>query len=325
MSCFHPLTMYRSAVDIGKYTFKYSEAFTDLPTTPIKCGQCSGCKLEHARQWALRIKHEALMHPQNSFITLTYDNEHLPPTGTLVLKHWQLFMKRLRKKVNDDIIKDNKKNNTNFPPKKLSFYHCGEYGEKQGRPHYHAIIFNHQFSDLIPIPRKKDLHTSEKLKTLWGKGHISVGSVTFESASYVASYVQKKINGPKAEAINMSNGLRHYERMTAEGEVITLKKEYSTMSRNPGIAGDWLTQYYTDIYPSDFTTHKGKKHSLPAYYDRQYEILTKTNPDLIKIETIKAKRSAKMRNLRHLFTPEALKQKEVHHKAKMALYKRNTL
>jgi len=308
MSCFHPLTMYRSAVNIGKYTFKYSEAFKDLPTTPIKCGQCSGCKLENARQWAIRIKHEASMHPQNSFITLTYDNEHLPPTGTLVLKHWQDFMKRLRKK---------------YSYKKLSFYHCGEYGEKQGRPHYHAIIFNHQFSDLIPIPRKKDLHTSETLKTLWGKGHISVGSVTFESASYVASYVQKKINGPKAEAINMSNGLRHYERMTPEGEVITLKKEYATMSRRPGIASRWLAKHHTDIYPSDFVTHKGKKQSLPKYYDTQYEILTLDNPEIL--ETILKKRSAKMRNLRHLFTPEALKQKEVHHKAKMALYKRNTL
>ena len=306
MSCFHPISAYYKLGGGITWTYKESNGIKTI----IKCGQCSGCKLEKARQWALRIKHEASLHANNTFITLTYDNEHLPPTGTLVLKHWQDFMKRLRKK---------------YSHKKLSFYHCGEYGEKQGRPHYHAIIFNHQFSDLIPIPRKKDLHTSEILKTLWGKGHVSVGSVTFESASYVASYVQKKINGPKAEAINMSNGLRHYERMTAEGEVITLKSEYATMSRNPGIAGDWLTKYYTDIYPSDFTTHKGKKHSLPAYYDRQYEILTKTNPDLIKIETIKAKRSLKMKGLAHLFTPEALKQKEVHHKAKMALYKRNTL
>jgi hypothetical protein len=248
------------------------------------------------------------MHTENSFITLTYDNENCPRTGTLVLKHWQDFMKRLRKK---------------YSHKKLSFYHCGEYGEQQGRPHYHAIIFNHQFSDLIPIPRKKDLHTSEILKTLWGKGHISVGSVTFESASYVASYVQKKINGPKAEAINMSNGLRHYERMTAEGEVITLKKEYATMSRRPGIASRWLAKHHSDIYPSDFVTHKGKKQSLPKYYDTQYEILTQDNPETM--ENILKKRSAKMRKLRHLFTPEALKQKEVHHKAKMALYKRNTL
>jgi len=306
MSCFHPISAYYKLGGGITWTYKESNGIKTI----IKCGQCSGCKLEKARQWALRIKHEASLHANNTFITLTYDNEHLPPTGTLVLKHWQDFMKRLRKK---------------YSHKKLSFYHCGEYGEKQGRPHYHAIIFNHQFSDLIPIPRKKDLHTSEILKTLWGKGYVSVGSVTFESASYVASYVQKKINGPKAEAINMSNGLRHYERMTAEGEVITLKSEYATMSRNPGIAGDWLTQYHTDIYPSDFTTHKGKKHSLPAYYDRQYEILTKTNPDLIKIETIKQKRQDKMKGLAHLFTPEALKQKEVHHKAKMALYKRNTL
>jgi hypothetical protein len=121
----------------------------------------------------------------------------------------------------------------------------------------------------------------------------------------------------------MSNGLKHYERMTAEGEVITLKKEYSTMSRNPGIAGNWLTRYHTDIYPSDFVTHKGKKFPLPAYYDKQYEKLSSLNPEIL--ENIKIKRSAKMRKLRHLFTPEALKQKEVHHKAKMALYKRNTL
>jgi hypothetical protein len=154
MSCFHPLQMYHSRTPGQKYTFKLREAWNDLGTIPVKCGQCSGCKLENARQWAIRIKHEASMHPQNSFITLTYDNEHLPPTGTLVLKHWQDFMKRLRKK---------------YSHKKLSFYHCGEYGEKQGRPHYHAIIFNHQFSDLIPIPRKKDLHTSEILKTSGAK------------------------------------------------------------------------------------------------------------------------------------------------------------
>jgi hypothetical protein len=311
MSCFHPLTAYWATPYGSGITFVKEK--TIYTTNPIKlpCGQCSGCKLENARQWAIRIKHEASMHANNTFITLTYDNEHLPPTGTLVLKHWQDFMKRLRKK---------------YSHKKLSFYHCGEYGEKQGRPHYHAIIFNHQFSDLIPIPRKKDLHTSKTLDQLWGKGFTSVGSVTFESASYVASYVQKKINGPKAEAINMSNGLRHYERMTAEGEVITLKKEYATMSRNPGIAALWLTKHHTDIYPSDFVTHKGKKHALPKFYDRQYEMLinsTGHNPEIM--ETIKQKRQYKMESLKHLFTPEALKQKEVHHKAKMALYKRNTL
>ena len=304
MSCFHPLTAYHKIN--GGITWTYRES-NGIKLT-IKCGQCSGCKLENARQWAIRIKHEASMHSQNSFITLTYDEKNLPPTGTLVLKHWQDFMKRLRKSQSH---------------KKLSFYHCGEYGEKQGRPHYHAIIFNHQFSDLIPIPRKKDLHTSETLKTLWGKGHISVGSVTFESASYVASYVQKKINGPQAEAINQSNGLKHYERMTREGEVITLKKEYATMSRRPGIASRWLAKHHTDIYPSDFVTHKGNKQSLPKYYDTQYEILTKDTPEIM--QTILKKRQNKMKKLAHLFTPEALKQKEVHHKAKMALYKRKTL
>lgn len=306
MPCFHPLKMYPSRTSPGQLTMRYSEAWTDLPHTPVRCNQCSGCKLENARQWALRIKHEASEHDNNTFITLTYDNEHLPEGGTLVLKDWQDFMKRVRKK---------------YKYKKLSFYHCGEYGEKQGRPHYHAIIFNHQFTDLTPIPRKKDLYTSEQLLKLWQhKGHVSVGSVTFESASYVANYVQKKINGPKAEVINQSNGLRHYERMMPDGEIITLKPEYATMSRNPGIAANWLAKNHKDIYPSDFVTHKGKKQGLPKYYDKQYEILY---PD--QMEEIKKQRQLKMKKLAHQYTPEALKAKEIHHRAKMALYKREKL
>ncbi len=118
----------------------------------------------------------------------------------------------------------------------------------------------------------------------------------------------------------MSNGLRHCERMTREGEVITLKKEYATMSRRPGIASRWFAKHHTDIYPSDFVTHKGKKQSLPKYYDTQYEILTQDNPQTM--ENILKKRSFKMKGLAHQFTHEAFKQKEIHHKAKKTLYKR---
>jgi len=321
MSCFHPLTAYWATPYGSGITFVKKETIYTTNPVPIKCGRCTGCRLEYTRQWALRIKHEAELHTNNSFITLTYNDSHLPKNGTLKLEDFQKFMKRLRKALS---------------PKKISFYHCGEYGEQGSkRPHYHAIIFNHQFTNLQSIgSKKKPLYTSQQLHNLWKQplnkgdkptsiGHHSIGKVTFESASYVASYVQKKLTGPRADAINMSNGLRHYERMTPQGEVITLKPEYATMSRNPGIAGNWLTQNHTDIYPSDFVTHKGKKHSLPLYYDLQYAKLTEKNPEIL--ENIKLKRSAKMQQLAYLFTPEALKQKEVHHKAKMALYKRNTL
>merc|ERR1711906_76548 len=118
--------------------------------------------------------HESSLYTNNIFITLTYDAEHLPEYGTLVKKDFQDFMKRLRKKYNK---------------KKIRYYQCGEYGEKFGRPHYHAIIFNHTFPDMEKVPGKhKDLYTPEILKKIWKKGHVSIGTVNFETAAYVANY-----------------------------------------------------------------------------------------------------------------------------------------
>ena len=51
------------------------------------------------------------MHMFNSFVTLTYDDDHLPEYNSLNYKHFQDFMKRLRKSHNG-----------------VRFYMCGEYG-----------------------------------------------------------------------------------------------------------------------------------------------------------------------------------------------------
>jgi hypothetical protein len=262
----------------------------------------------------MRILHEASLYLHNSFITLTYNNAHLPGTqpddngnydaeGTLKLSDWQYFMKRLRKKYVPKNPNPELKN-----PDAIRFYHCGEYGEKQKRPHYHAVLFNHQFNDLIPIPGKKNLYQSKQLNKLWGKGFCSIGHVTFESAAYVANYVQKKITG--------KNSYLSY--INKHGEPI--QPEYSTMSRNPGIARDWFDKYHEDVYPSDYITIKGRKMRPPKYYDNQYEILY---PEQLPI--IKQNRQTEFKKIQHQFTPEALKQKELNHKAKMALYKRNQL
>jgi len=258
----------------------------------------------------MRIIHEASLHLHNSFITLTYNDEHLPAFNTLIKRDFQLFMKRLRKA---------------HPEKKIRFYHCGEYGDNFGRPHYHAILFNHHFHDQTKIKGKhKDLYTSQSLIKLWSNpetkksmGHVSIGTVNFETAAYVAAYVQKKINGKlKPEHYKIDKPLDK-----STGEYLSHRQqEYATMSRRPGIAGHWFTKHYKDAYPSDFITVKGKKMKPPKYYDRLYEILYPSD-----MENIKKNRMEAMEKLSHLFTPEALKQKELHFKAKMALYKRNKL
>lgn len=253
MACFHPLSAFQSfrKSDSGKNQIFFSRP-RDSAFVPIKlpCGQCVGCRLERSRQWALRCLHESSLHFNNSFVTLTYSDEFLPADGSLNLDHFQRFMKRLRKRFGEGI----------------RFYHCGEYGEKFRRPHYHAIIFGLDFSDkkLWKVNNGQPLYTSDVLSSIWTYGYAVIGSVTFESAAYVARYIMKKVTGPMAND--------YYTVVDGDtGEVFKLKPEYTTMSRRPGIASGWYDRFKGDCYPSDFIVHRGFKVKPPKYYDRLFE------------------------------------------------------
>lgn len=219
-----------------------------MPVT-VPCGQCVGCRLERSRQWAIRCVHEASLYEDNCFLTLTYNDDHLPKDRSLDVRAFQLFMKRLRKEHGDGI----------------RFFHCGEYGPRYGRPHYHACIFNFDFADkkLWKITNEVPLYISENLCRLWPYGYSTVGAVTFQSAAYVARYIMKKITGDAAAS--------HYEWVDDQGEVHQRKPEYTTMSRRPGIGKGWLEKYTSDVYPGDFVVLNGTKMRPPKYYDRQYE------------------------------------------------------
>ncbi len=151
-------------------------------------------------------------------------------------------------------------------PKKIRFYHAGEYGDQLGRPHYHALIFGYDFADrkFFKETNGVKLDVSKELESIWKKGHCSVGDVTFESAGYVARYIMKKINGDKEK--------EHYERVDyMTGEFVQLPPEYTTMSRKPGIGKKWYDQFKADAYPKDFVTHQGRKIPLPRFYDNMYQ------------------------------------------------------
>lgn len=248
MPCYKPLKGYRSKTvnPSGKRSivFNAREAYHDL-TCDLPCGQCIGCKLERSRKWALRCMHESKLYEENAFITLTYDDEHLPPGGTLRLEDFQNFMKRLRKK---------------FTGRKIRFFHCGEYGENTKRPHYHACLFNIDFSDKYAWKKENEnqLYRSPTLEKLWPEGQSTIGSVTFESAAYVARYITKKITGPRAD--------EHYQ---------GLKPEYVTMSRGKGLGFGWYEKFKRDLYPDDFALinrgDKLVKCKIPKYYDALLE------------------------------------------------------
>lgn len=322
MPCFHPLKGYKSLYS-NKITFDRRQSAGIKMQVP--CRQCSGCRQEYARQWAMRLTLEEELWDKTTFITLTYDNDHLPEHNTLVKSDFQKFMKRLRKKRFSGKPEKNPIISDRSQP--IRFFHAGEYGEKFGRPHYHAILFNCDFADRETLQGHKNLTTSESLNKLWGMGlNNSVGDVTFQSTAYVAGYIQKKINGPLEKEINPKTGLKHYEVMTDDGEIITRQKEYATMSRNPGIAGNWLAKHWKDVYPSDNIHINGMEFKPPKYFDRVFE------HDLIQfpqgksiITELKEQRIEDAKKYAHLRTPEALAYAEKVHKAKHALFKRKKL
>jgi len=201
-------------------------------------------------------------------------------------------MKRLRKK---------------FTGQTIRFYHCGEYGEKNNRPHYHACIFGMDFPDKVLHTTTKNgdkLYRSKLLTQIWGKGEQNyIGELNFKTAAYTARYIMKKINGDKAD--------EHY-RFTDEktGEQHQIIPEYTTMSRRPGIAANWYKNFKTDVYPSDEVIIKGIPMQPPKYYD---SILEKENPFLY--DDIKHDRLLNAQKYQHDNTPERL---HVKHKVKQA-------
>lgn len=231
--------------------FSHRDGFVDMPVD-VPCGQCIGCRLERSRQWAIRCMHEASLYEENCFITLTYADEHLPPGGTLEKAAFQKFMKRLRKQYAD---------------RRIRFFHAGEYGSRFGRPHYHACVFNFDFPDKLLWTRRREFPVwrSESLERLWPFGNSEIGTVTFESAAYVARYITKKVTGKDAA--------EHYLSVDeGTGEVFQRLPEYTTMSRRPGIGAPWLEKFGFEVYPSDGVVVRGRLMKPPKFYDLQFEM-----------------------------------------------------
>jgi len=236
------------------------------------------------------------MHSENSFITLSYSDEHLPPDYGIHVRVWQLFMYRLRQSIK---------------PIKVRFFACGEYGDRNYRPHYHALIFGYQFPDLKLYSNKRGirLYTSKSLDQLWPYGFNTVGQVTHQSSGYVARYIMKKVAGDDDHATD------HYKRIhPLTGEMHQVRKEFCVQSRRPGLGSSWFAKYKTDAFPSDFLVVDGKKIPVPKFYSKK---LAEEELNKIKRKRIKDAQKRKPDN-----TPERLRVREEVKKAALSQLKR---
>lgn len=268
--------------------------------------------------------HEADMYEQKCFITLTYDREHLPPGGSLQRHHFVNFMKSLRKKFIPKNPYDKDLNPEGYKrwadAHAIRYYMCGEYGEKNLRPHYHAILYNIDFSHDRYFWRWCDrkinkLYRSPDLEELWNKGNSEIGTVTFKSASYCARYVMKKVTGADASY--------HYDPHDPEtGECFLpapLEPEYNTMSLKPGLGNTWFYKFHAEVYPRDSIRMNDHEQKPPKYYDKLIERLNPALWDRVQKKRIQYFKENAANN-----TPERLKVREQILNAKIKRLRRST-
>lgn len=239
MACYSPLRAYRTAS--GGVVFQELQRHGDSTPLDLPCGQCIGCRVQRAQDWALRCRHEASLYDASTWVTLTYDDAHLPAGNSLNYRHFQLFMKSLRFQHRGQTIR---------------YYMCGEYGETTQRPHYHACLFNIHFPDQTKhkTVAGKPYYISPTLTKLWPHGSHLIAPLTPQNAQYTALYITEKITGDAGDA--------HY------GDRVP---PFNRMSLKPAIGSAWLERYIDDMRTTDSIRSDGQSYKPPKFYDRLHK------------------------------------------------------
>ena len=314
MSCYNPISAFVVGInkDTGKKIISFSKdpAIKDLrafEAIQIPCGKCIGCRLDYSRTWADRCMLENQYHKNSWFLTLTYDDDHLPPKKegspihSLRKEDFQNFIKSLRQKMFDDYVSSNeyaklyysKKKGSNWKSEfkndypeeykefienvpKLRYFGCGEYGSmsKSCRPHLHILLYGVPITDAKThrVDRNTGYiyYTSDYIADIWNYGFHLLTKVTWETCAYTARYVVKKQKGENSKI---------YEELNYEPEFVL-------MSRKPGIGAKWFLDH-PDIVttPHYIGTSKGSKKIMSnKYFDTLFENMFDDNIEEIKLE-----------------------------------------
>lgn len=241
MSCTSPLwfLQFRSDVPKGK-VFRFLEKPSPVtdPLTgevfepiQIPCGQCRSCRIHKSREWANRCVMESMQYEDGLcwFVTLTYDDEHLPPGDVM---RSTLFPSDVTKFFHD--LRQYYARKMNWQG--LRYFYAGEYGDLNGRPHYHILLFNCPILDnkFYKLNYNSDTYwTSQTFTNIWSKGYVVIGELNWNSAAYTARYTLKKLNGDLGKEYYKEQGIL---------------PEFCRMSNRPGIGAGYLQENKDDIY-----------------------------------------------------------------------------
>lgn len=339
MSCYKPLirlynpdnkeisgrvySLARFSERMGK-SLKYEDLMYRRDVMLIPCGQCIGCRIRQREDWTTRIELEARQYPKEQvwFITLTYDDEHVPgmilktgellrpaqyvwkpgeskPTAVQILLYpdMQKFLKRLRKAYRG----------------KLRYFCAGEYGEQTARPHYHMILYGWQPTDLENLYKihHNGYYTSKWLENIWGQGNIQIAQAVPETYRYVAGYVTKKMYEIGGEKANV-----YYE--------LGQPKPFACMSLKPGIGDEYYQKHKKEIWRQGYIQCTNGKHAqIPRYYEKMMEA---ENPErLWKIKQKRQERAIEANRLKYANCDYAEQNETKERVIKKSAKKRGTL
>lgn len=237
----------------------------------LPCGHCAGCKLSASSSWANRMEMELPYHENAWFLTLTYDNEHVPwsynsglgvdmGTGEVIVENLTLnyedmqgFWKRLRRNIDYHKRGDSKN---------LMYFQCGEYGGQTHRPHYHAIVYDLPIKpeELKEYKRKNGAvyYNVDWITKIWGMGHVVIAPAEWKAMAYTARYTTKKVYGRESK--------KYYEEMG-------ILPERCNMSLKPAIGARYYKEHKDEIYRKDKIQLKnGKVCKPPRYFDKLFDL-----------------------------------------------------
>lgn len=279
MKCLNPQVAYICGTRVSKdgvvsphLVFSYAEALQyyvrifataavaalERNEISVPCGKCAACAIRKRKDMTTRLTHEASVHDKCCFLTLTYDDDHVPVNNgdyTLVVSDVQRFMKRLRRHL--EYIPHGKqsvgkvRDHVDHP---IRYYVVGEYGTHTHRPHYHVIIFGWSPSDVAFWKQKGKVITylSKQIQKLWPDGFSTVQQVSPYVAKYCARYVSKKFTTDWVPSISQ------------------LPEFILSSRRDGGIGAPWFDKFGESACKNNFVTYRCGdlicKATVPRYY-----------------------------------------------------------
>lgn len=271
----------------------------------LPCGQCINCRINKQRKWAARIIMEYMYHPQRSyFVTLTYKPEKLPkseivndkgePCGSLAKKKFLQWLKNVQKDPRIGVFR---------------YYAVGEYGDLNGRAHYHLAVFPEHPSQVMAVCGQWERRYG------WAKA----AEINSSRASYLAQYTTKKLTGihkyregqeplfrtssrsPPLGSAFVADAIRVWKQPKMQ-KVIADRGDVEPVFRAEGKVwpiGDWALQKIRKELGIPLLKRERMAH--PAYYENNLEDVAEWNPEMAMAMDIKL--TARQRNRLHRGSP----------------------